>query len=142
MDERRKEAEHLSGRFLCGEKSALKPTKHVLVSGITESREYTREEMLQTQRCHSMHMEGLRRPNTSMGTHCLLCTSTSPSSTRRPKSSRLAACVRAGQADPGGYQGPPEGNPALHGLLGASKLTLDQRKLWSLREAEEEQDGS
>ena len=30
------------------------------MSRITESPEFTREEVLQAQRCHAMHMEGLR----------------------------------------------------------------------------------
>ncbi len=42
------------------------------MSRITESREFTREEMLQAQRCYSMHMEGLRYPITPVGMHYLL----------------------------------------------------------------------
>ncbi len=57
---------------LCGETSPLKPTKAILVSRITESQEFTREEMLQAQRCHSMHLEGLRYPITPIGMHYLL----------------------------------------------------------------------
>ncbi|CAA9386295.1 MAG: Sulfur oxidation protein SoxC [uncultured Rubrobacteraceae bacterium] len=39
---------------------------------VTESAEFTREEMLQAQRCHSMHAEGLRYPITPLGMHYLL----------------------------------------------------------------------
>jgi len=39
---------------------------------VTESAEFTREEMLQAQRCHSMHAEGLRYPVTPIGMHYLL----------------------------------------------------------------------
>ena len=39
---------------------------------ITESAQFTREEMLQAQRCHSMHAEGLRYPVTPVGMHYLL----------------------------------------------------------------------
>ena len=41
-------------------------------SRVTESAEFTREEMLQAQRCHSMHAEGLRYPVTPIGMHYLL----------------------------------------------------------------------
>ena len=39
---------------------------------VTESAQFTREEMLQAQRCHSMHAEGLRYPITPLGMHYLL----------------------------------------------------------------------
>ena len=39
---------------------------------VTESAEFTREEMLQAQRCHSMHAEGLSYPVTPIGMHYLL----------------------------------------------------------------------
>jgi DMSO/TMAO reductase YedYZ molybdopterin-dependent catalytic subunit len=42
------------------------------MSRITESPEFTREEVLQAQRCHAMHMEGLRYPVTPIGMHYLL----------------------------------------------------------------------
>lgn len=41
-------------------------------SRVTERPEFTREEMLQAQRCHSMHAEGLRYPLTPLGMHYLL----------------------------------------------------------------------
>lgn len=41
-------------------------------SRVTENPEFTREEMLQAQRCHSMHAEGLRYPLTPLGMHYLL----------------------------------------------------------------------
>jgi DMSO/TMAO reductase YedYZ molybdopterin-dependent catalytic subunit len=41
-------------------------------SRVTESPEFTREEMLQAQRCHSMQAEGLRYPVTPLGMHYLL----------------------------------------------------------------------
>ncbi len=41
-------------------------------SRVTESAEFTHEEMLQAQRCHSMHAEGLRYPVTPIGMHYLL----------------------------------------------------------------------
>jgi len=42
------------------------------MSRITESPEFTREEVLQAQRCHSMHMEGICYPTTPIGMHFLL----------------------------------------------------------------------
>ncbi len=39
---------------------------------VTESAEFTREEVMQAQRCHSMHAEGLRYPVTPLGMHYLL----------------------------------------------------------------------